>query len=180
MIVTSECQSPRTIFQSLIKALFDITLLRKGPDVIPHSFVLLFLSIVLWVCSGLAAIPLVAGYDETQFVQGLFNGGLGILCYSAIVVISGHSDRLLQTLTAIIGCGALIWIAFVAVFALFLPFLGEFPTYVIATLIIFWSVPVEGHIIARAIDRHWYFGIAIAMIVFVFQLIALRIFDPVS
>ena len=27
-----------------------------------------------------------------------------------------------------------------------------------------WSVPVEGHIIARAIDRHWYLGIAIAVL----------------
>ena len=138
------------------------------------------MSILLWVCSGIAAIPLVEGYDETKFAQGLFNGVLGILCYSAIVVFSGHSDRLLQTLAAIIGCGALIWIAFVAVFALFLPFIGEFPTYVIATLIIFWSVPVEGHIIARAIDRHWYFGIAIAMIVFVFQYIALSSIEPAS
>jgi len=30
-------------------------------------------------------------------------------------------------------------------------------------------VPVEGHIIARAIDRHWYVGIVIAVGVFIFQ-----------
>ena len=180
MIVTSENQSAQIVLQSLIKTLFDITLLRKGPESIPYSFVLLLMCVLLWVCSSLAAIPLIKGYDETRFIQSMFNGALGILCYSAIVVFSGHSERLLQTLAAIIGCGALIWVAFVTVFALLLPFIGEFPTYLIATLIIFWSVPVEGHIIARAIDRHWYFGIAIAMIVFVIQFIALKSIDPAS
>ena len=39
----------------------------------------------------------------------------------------------------------------------------------IATLIIFWSVPVEGHIMARAIGQHWFIGIGIAVIAFMLQ-----------
>jgi hypothetical protein len=76
---------------------------------------------------------------------------------------------LLQTIAAILGCGALISFAFVAEYVLFLPFLGEVPTGLIANLILLWSVPVEGHIIARAIERHWYIGILIAIGVFVLQ-----------
>jgi hypothetical protein len=34
-----------------------------------------------------------------------------------------------------------------------------------------WSVPVEGHIIARAMGRHWYIGILIAITVFVLQFV---------
>jgi hypothetical protein len=46
------------------------------------------------------------------------------------------------------------------------------------TLILLWSIPVEGHIIARAIDRHWYVGIGAALAVFVFQLFLYGVLNP--
>jgi len=77
----------------------------------------------------------------------------------------------LQTISAILGCGALISLAFVAEFVLFTPFLGQSISALVAQLILLWSVPVEGHIIARAIDRHWYVGILIAISVFALQFV---------
>jgi hypothetical protein len=32
-----------------------------------------------------------------------------------------------------------------------------------------WALAVRGHIIARAIDRHWYLGITFALLIFVLQ-----------
>lgn len=154
----------------LIKTLFEIVLLRKGPDAIPRSGVLLVLIVGLWLFSSLAGLALIKQFDESNFFLGLFSGMVGILCYAVVVVASGHASRLLQTISAILGCGALISLAFVAEYVLLMPFLGERPTGLIANLILLWSVPVEGHIIARAIDRHWYIGILIAIIVFVLQL----------
>ncbi len=58
---------------------------------------------------------------------------------------------------------------------LLLPLLGTVVTGLIANLILLWSVPVEGHIIARAIDRDWYIGILIAVLVFGLQLIIYQI-----
>jgi len=153
----------------LIKTLFEIVLLRKGPDAIPRSGILVVLIVGLWLLSSLAALALINRFDESDFFLGLFSGMIGVLCYAALVVISGHTARLLQTIAAILGCGALISFAFVAEYVLFLPFLGEVPTGLIANLILLWSVPVEGHIIARAIERHWYIGILIAIGVFVLQ-----------
>lgn len=153
----------------LIRTLFDIVLLRKGPEDIPRSTVLLGLILGLWLFSSLSALALINQFDESDFFMGLFSGLVGIVCYAALVVISGHASRLLQTISAILGCGALISLAFVAEYVLFLPFLGEVPTGLIANLILLWSVPVEGHIIARAINRHWYIGILIAIVVFALQ-----------
>ena len=73
-------------------------------------------------------------------------------------------------MAAIIGCGAIILLAFVVGYAVLDPLLGDGVSSAIANLIMLWSVPVEGHIIARAIDRHWYIGILIAVGVFVLQL----------
>jgi hypothetical protein len=175
MIVTSENQSSRPVLQSLIKTLFDITLLRKGPDDLPGSFVLLAMIIVLWLFSGLVGVVLIETFSEADFLLGLFSGMVGILCFAAVVVLSGYPARLLQTVSAIIGCGSLISIAVVAEYVLLKSFLGEQPAGIIATLIVFWSVPVKGHIIARAIDRHWYLGIVIAIAVFSLQFVVVGV-----
>jgi hypothetical protein len=153
----------------LIRTLFDIVLLRKGPEDIPRSWFLFVLILALWLLSALAALALIEQFDESDFFLGFFSGTIGILCYAGIVVVSGKSSRLLQTVSAVVGCGALISLAFVAEYVLLLPFLGEAPTGLFANLLLLWSVPVEGHIIGRAIDRHWYIGILMAVAVFVLQ-----------
>jgi len=162
---------PSNLVSSLIKALFDITLLRKGPDSIPRSGLLLVVVVGLWVFSSLAGLALIDRLDETDFLLGLFTGFAGIACYVAVLILGGFAPRLTQTVTSIIGCGALIFAAFVALYVLLLPIAGEQVTGLVANLVLLWSVPVEGHIIARAIDRHWYIGILIAITVFVLQLI---------
>ncbi len=153
----------------LIRTLFEIVLLRKGPEAIPRSGVLLVLVVGLWVFSSLAVLALISRFDESDFFLGLFSGMVGVLCYAALVIVSGHATRVLQTISAILGCGALITLAFVAEYVLFMPFLGQKIAEPIAQLILLWSVPVEGHIIARAIERHWYIGILIAIGVFALQ-----------
>jgi hypothetical protein len=77
---------------------------------------------------------------------------------------------MLQALSAIIACGSIITMAFVAEYMLVSPLLGEQVAGTVATLIIFWSVPVEGHIIARAIRQHWFVGIVISMVAFILQI----------
>jgi len=155
----------------LVRTLFEIVLLRKGPDSIPRSAVLFSMILGLWLLSALVVLALIEQFDESDFLLSLFAGLVGVLCYAAVVVISGHSSRVLQTISAVLGCGALISLAFVAEFVLFTHFLGQSITGIVAQLILLWAVPVEGHIIARAIDRHWYVGILIAISVFVLQFV---------
>ncbi len=153
----------------LIKTLLQIVTLKKGPEALPASWLILTMVVCLWLFSALAGLALIDRFDDSDFYLGIFSATLGLTCYAALVILSGHAARLLPTLSAIIGCGALIFLLFVAEYVLFRPFLGEAPTGVIATLILFWSVPVEGHIIARAIERHWYVGVAIAVAIFCLQ-----------
>lgn len=136
------------------------------------------MAVGLWVFSSLAGLALIDRLDETDFFLGLFSGITGISCYASVVVLGGFSPRLIQTVTALIGCGAIIFLTFVAQYILFLPFVGEEVSGLAANLILLWSVPVEGHIIARAIDRHWYVGILIAISVFVLQYILYSLMAP--
>jgi hypothetical protein len=154
----------------LIRTLFDITLLRKGPEAIPRAWFLFLPIIGLWSFAVLAAVALIDQYDESIVALDSMSAAVGVLCYATVVVASGRGPRMMQTIAAVIGCGALIFMASVAGYFVLHPIVGENVSSLIATLIQLWSVPVEGHIIARAIDRHWYVGILIAMSVFVLQL----------
>lgn len=169
---------------ALLRTLFDIVRLRKGPDAIPYSWLVCFIALLLWLFAGLSTTMATPGMNDDDFLYGTFTGVVGLAVYAAIVVTSGHTARLLQTASAILGSGAFISFMFLAASVLLpplfapLPFLGQNAVNIVVTLILLWSIPVEGHIIARAIDRHWYLGIAIAMVVFVFQLYLYSAVNP--
>jgi hypothetical protein len=156
----------------LIRTLFDIVLLRKGPEDIPRSTVLLLMTLGLWVLAELTSVVLIERVDDSDFLYETFSLLLAIIYYSAIVVIAGYGQRVLQTITTIIGCGALLALSFTAVFVFFGQFVGAAGLELIVYLYLMWSVSVEGHIIARAINRHWYIGILIALAAFALQFFA--------
>jgi hypothetical protein len=104
-----------------------------------------------------------------DYLVVIASGAIGLLVYFGVLTVTGYRRRSLQTLTAIIACGSILTLLFVASYVLMQVFLGTRIANMGGTLIIIWSVPVEGHIIARAIQQHWYAGIAIAMFVFIIQ-----------
>ncbi len=159
-----------TAVQPLLKTLIDIIFLRKGPEAIPYSSVLAGLIVSFWLMSGVVVSLLLQDNGESSLFRSLLISMIAIAAYAAVLVLAQRSRRMLQTFSAILGCGALISLAAAAGVVIFSFVLNETWAGLIALLIIFWSVPVEGHIIARAIDRHWYVGIVIAGLVFVLQL----------
>jgi len=163
---------------ALLETLFHIIRLRRGPDAIPYSWLVCLITLTLWLVAGLVMTVMIDGMSDQDYLVGTFTGVVGLGCYASIIVLSGHAPRLLQSVTAILGCGAVLSFLFVAVSVFLMPFLGESITSLVATLILLWSIPVEGHIIARATDRHWYIGIVTAMAVFVFQLFLYSLLNP--
>lgn len=167
-----DCRHPQSGLTSLLplfRTLYEITLLRKGPQHIPRSGILLVMATVFWLFAVLCQVALIQSIDEKDFVLELFSALVGVICYSAVVVAFGQSPRLTQTITAILGCGAML--AFVFAFAyIFLQAIGS-PVLMLLVVwaIVLWSVSVKGHIIASAINRHWYAGLAIAVAVFSLQ-----------
>lgn len=153
----------------LLKTFIDIIALRRGPEAIPASGLVMLVALVMMLVSSHAATTLIPVTQEPDYLLTWLAYGLGIAFYGAIVFLTGHSARLLPTLSAIIGCGSLITLLFVAEWLLFEPLFGRQFAVLVAQLIIFWAVPVEGHIMARAIDQHWLVGIVIAVLAFTLQ-----------
>lgn len=144
-------------------------MLRKGPEHVPRSWLVLLLAVGMMVLSVFCANVLIPSTGTRDYFVIYASSAVGLLIYSGVLIVTGYGRRLLPVLSAIVACGSLLTLIFVAEYVLLQPFLGVRIASILATLIIFWSVPVEGHIIARAIQQHWFAGIAIAMVVFIMQ-----------
>lgn len=153
----------------LLKTYIDIITLRRGPEVVPSSWVVLLMSLVLMVVSSYCVIVLVRLGNEPNLALTFFAYGLGLAFYAAVIMLCGKASRLLVALSCIIGCGSLITLLFVAEWVLMAPLIGRDAAGFLATLIIFWSVPVEGHIVARTTERPWLYGVAVAVVALTMQ-----------
>jgi positive regulator of sigma E activity len=74
--------------QTLIKTLFDIVLIRKGPDAIPHSRLLLSAAVILWLFPLVVAIVIVPTFEGAVVVVTVASWLLSLACYALIVVLA--------------------------------------------------------------------------------------------
>ena len=163
---------------SLIRTLLDIILLRQGPEVLPRSPVLLLVSIGLWLLSCVASLVLDDYYTANTFLLVVLAAGVGVVIYALLVNAAGQYPRMLQTLTAIIGCGAVLTFVALLCEAVLRYAVSEQQAQSALNLIILWSIAVEGHIVARTINRHWFVGFVAAFTVFIVQLFVLASLAP--
>ncbi len=164
---------------ALLSTLIDIVRLRKGPDAIPYSPIVFGFVLLLWLFAGFLAMMLSPNLTDRDLVVALGTGIAVLAFYAGIVFVAGYRPRILQTTSAVLGCGALLTLLFVVIDALLAPtFLSQNLAGSIATLVLLWSIPVEGHIVARAIDRPWFVGVAAAVTAFVLQFVLYAMLNP--
>lgn len=84
--------------------------------------------------------------------------------YVAVLMLRGFGQRSRQVLAAIAGSDVILTLIYLFVFFLVRTVTDEATALGIALLISFWSVPVQGHIVSRAIECHWGVGILISLI----------------
>ena len=154
----------------LLKTYLDMIALRKGPDAVPASWLVLYLSFGMSAVAWFLGIAIIDVLGEQPLWPAIGGYVLSLFFYCAVIVVFGFPNRLLQTLSAIIACGSILTVVFIAEYSLFAPFFGNELAGIIGTLILFWSVPVKGHIVAHAIQQHWFVGITIAIAAFILQL----------
>jgi len=153
----------------LLNTFIDVIVLRRGPDSIPGSWLVFLVALVLMTASSYVAVALIDSEGQRNYGLTFATYAMGLLFYAAVIYVSGKASRILQAITTIIACGSIITVFFVGAFAVLSPLIGQKFAALIATLIIFWSVPVEGHIMARTLDQSWFVGIVIAIAAFVLQ-----------
>jgi len=136
---------------------------------VPNSLVVILLSFGMLLFATFTSATLIEPTGGEDVLLSFLTSLLGYVFYGSVLLITGYLNRLGQTISSIMACGSILTVLMVFAYVMLSPFLGARVAALAATLILFWSVPVKGHIIARAIDRHWYLGIAISMAIFVLQ-----------
>ena len=164
----------------LLKTLFDIALLRKGPQHIPDSLLVFGMAVGLWLFALLAGIVLVSSIDETDFFPEIVRVAALMAVYSGIVFVAGYGSRIVPTLTAIIGCGALLSVLYAILYSALGPIIGQDFLNLMILSFVLWSLSIKGHIIASAISTKWYLGALIAVAVFVGQRFVITILSSTA
>ncbi|MBT8081463.1 MAG: hypothetical protein KJP08_07500 [Gammaproteobacteria bacterium] len=163
---------------ALFATLIDILRLRKGPDAIPYSPIVFGIVLVLWLFAQVVAMMPSPKFSDRDLVIALGTGFAVLAFYAGIVIVAGHRPRVVQTVSAVLGCGALLMLLFVVSNALLAPILSQNLAGLVATLILLWSILVDGHIVARAIERPWFVGFVAAVTAFVLQYVLYAMLNP--
>lgn len=146
--------------------------MRKGPEDVPHSMLILMIALGLFAIAMFISEVMVASTGTGIVLVSVFVSFLGYGFYGIVMAATGFAHRFLPTVSCIMACGSILTIMMVATYVLLRPIAGDPVAALIAWLVLIWSVPVKGHIIARAINQHWYTGIAIALTIYIAQRLA--------
>ena len=163
----------------LLKTLFDITLLRRGPDTLPAAWLVVVMTLGLWMGGLVLLVLLVPGVAVQHLDTAVLAWAVSVALFALVIVATGHSPRLSQALAAIIGSSAVILLTQVLVLAVIQPLAGEGVGRVLVNLLLLWSVFVKGSIVAQAINVHQLVGVGISIVVYVVRLYVSTALAPV-
>ena len=154
----------------ILKAFIDIFLLRRGPDDLPKSSLVLALAIGLSIVVNFLFYAIIESQYATDLFLEFATELVKIASYIIVLLLFGLISRIMQTMTAIIACNAILGLLLTVLLILFQPVMNKEIDAAFAGLITFWLILVEGHIISRAVQLHRVTGIAIAVVIFILQL----------
>ena len=156
-----------TALSTLSKAFFDICLLRKGPQDLPKSSVLLYLSLILYMVFDVLLTVQARPFEDALLVSFI---DVGFLLGVIFFILKQHHylDRWVQTITALCGTGVIL-----GIFIFPLVYGGaqnQYETWLQQIIIllffimVIWNIAVLAHIVRNAISTSLGIGIAIAIL----------------
>lgn len=154
---------------TLIAAFWGLSTFRIGPQDLPRSQVLLVLA-TLGNITLSTSINLVQLSFASALLAAMIEMCVLIGLTAALVFYFGHWPRLVQTLTALMGCGAFIALIAWALLQL-IPALPQW----LRVSIFFWNLLVMAHILRHALGVHFVAAIFFAL-GYAFLLIQLIVF----
>lgn len=147
-----------------LKTLFNICLLREGPEKLPHSYVLLGLVAAI----SFSVSVYIGSIDYSVSFAGLTS--IAILFFSFLftkLLLLKKPERFLQTFSAMLGADAIITtMSIPSFYSLTYLKLGEI-AQIFFSLTIFalfiWAVIVYGYIFSKALSSQMGFGLALSV-----------------
>jgi len=168
----SQFQSLRVIVQPFVQ----ICLLRQGPQDLPTSGILLAITLSAYTLLT-ALLSNVSMSAANAVVWGLITTVLMVAFTVILLSVQRRPARLVQTLAALAGTGALLTLIALPVFGWLHGAdlkAGEGAlAWLIVVVLTLWSLAVTGHILRHALSVPYFVGLVLAV---VFYLISVSVF----
>jgi len=136
---------------------------------VPDSNLVLYVALTLFAVAMFISEALVESTGSSVAMVSIFVSFAGYGLYWIVLAATRFTHRFVPTVSCIMACGSILTIMMVLTFLILRPIAGDQVAALMAWLVLIWSVPVKGHIISRAIEQHWYIGIAIALTIYILQ-----------
>jgi hypothetical protein len=140
--------------QEIVRLFAQIALLRRGPQDLPASALLLGLTLAGYLGVNAlvsALLPPVSGWPLQLLVDTLFT----LAWYVALLRLVGRPERILQTSTAVFGLQAVLSPPLIASEWLMRRFgeqtLWQLPIALVGLLLLVWLVAANGHVVKAAL-----------------------------
>ena len=149
---------------ALLKLFIDLCRLRTAPQEVPHSQLLLLLTAASYFLVALGVSLLDQSLGLALISAAVDTALLAALAYISLW-ITGHHERLRQTLIALLGTGTLFGLLGWPVIAM----LQQVPEGQTSNLglvllgLIIWNIVVIGHILRHALDMAMWIASGIAL-----------------
>jgi len=173
-----------TALSTISKAFLDICLLKKGPEDLPKSSVLLFLCLFMYTLIDVLLTVQSRPFEYALMVS-LVDVGFLLLVTSLILKQHQKLDRWHQTMTALFGTGVIL-----GIFIFPLVFGGgqnQYEAWVqqiivfLFLIMVIWNVAVLAHIVRHAISTSMGIGIMIAILyIWMSSLLITMLFPEIS
>jgi len=161
--------------QRWFATIWNIVLLRAGPQDLPAGVASPILALILFVLVMLAS-GLISQSPEPGVPIGtamLISIGLPLLALWVLLAVRRRSERFNQTVAALFGAGALISLINLPLWLnSTLPVPA--PLVMLALVGLFWSIAIDGHIWRNALDIGYAAGVAVAVLILFAQLAAFQ------
>jgi|HubBroStandDraft_1064217.scaffolds.fasta_scaffold00284_14 hypothetical protein len=141
--------------QQLVRLFTQIALLRRGPQDLPPSALLLVLTLAGYLAVNAlvsALLPPVGGWPLQLLVDTLFT----LVWYVALLQLVGRPERILQTSTAVFGLQAVLSPPLIASEWLMRRFgqdaMWQLPIALAGFALLVWLVAANGHVVKAALE----------------------------
>ena len=168
----------------LIRLFTQIALLRRGPQDVPASTLLLALTLLGYLCVNVlvsSVLPPVKRSPGQLLVDTLFT----LVWYVALLRLVGRPERTVQTTTAVFGFQAVLSPLLVASEWLMRRF-GESATWQLpiacaGLLLVVWLIAANSHVVKAALEWSGTASVALVILqIFAGQLLLLTLFPPAN
>ena len=162
----------------MLLQLFEICLMRIGPQALPVSKKLLWRMVVAYVITSMMALA-PSGDLGMAMSAALLDAGLMLGLLYLACAWQRRTARFLQAASALAGAGALLGLLLLPVLSLSLTGGDASSIASLLWLMLFgWSLAITGHVLRHTFEIPFPYGVLAAVCYFAFSLALMRLMFP--